>query len=317
MLVMPVVARSDAVIAMRRGREIMTFAVAVIVVGVILAGCVSQENSSGHPGNLPSAANSALPSRNHSISHILITQDAVDVLAANGATSAAFVRSLNQPGTFEIIPADRKETDLLPSATHVESFKSYQAIRQAFASGTMLPGVRIIQYDDEHWRGTPLTEQQHPFIYVRLAEELVHEHSLLFMNTPGADLEQLLDPEAGNQYDAYLQEHLATLAKYADLFEIQAQNAKSVGQYVNFATQAIQQAKEANKSAIVLLGITAKSNGPSSSDLINEIEETVGKSDGYWFNIPSTSHGSLSGISAALPVVQNLARLLSQDYIRR
>jgi hypothetical protein len=40
------------------------------------------------------------------------------------------------------------------------------------------------EFDDEHWSGTPLQEQQNPFTYVQLAEKLVHSHGLLF-SRPG------------------------------------------------------------------------------------------------------------------------------------
>jgi hypothetical protein len=295
---------------MKYRAAIITLAVVVIAAGIGAGAYFLRKGTSQHPAKPSSAAPSPGQPQSHPIAHIMITQDAADALAASGADGAAFVRSLNRPETFEVIHRGRAESDLLPAATHVESFKSYAAIQTAFADGTIPSDVRFIQYDDEHWPGTPLAEQEHPFTYVRLAEKLVHRHGLLFMNTPGADLDQVLDPDAGNQYSAYLAEGLPSLAKFADVFEIQAQNSKSVGQYLSFAAQAVRQAKQANPNAIILLGVTAKdSGGLPSSAIATEIAGTVSISDGYWFNIPGASNGSSLGVPIALPVIRDWARL--------
>lgn len=297
---------------MRFRAAIILVAVAVIaaVLGAgayLLAGRPSSSSPSSprHSAKPPAA----LPPRSHSIAHVMITQDAANALAASSANGAAFVSSLNKPETFEVIRAGRAGSDLLPAATHVESFKSYAAIKKAFADGAVPADVRVVQYDDEHWLGTPLTEQREPFTYVQLAEELVHRHHLLFMDTPGADLKEVLDPGAANQYSGYLADRLAGLAKFADVFEIQAQNATSVSQYLSFAAQAVQQARQANDKAVILLGVTAKGGGQSSSGIVSEITGTVSIADGYWLNIPGTSHGSRSGVSVALPVIQDWAKL--------
>jgi hypothetical protein len=160
----------------------------------------------------------------------------------------------------------------------------------------------VILYDNEAWPGTPLIEQQKPFTYVPLAEQLVHQHGLLFMNTPAADLKSVLDPIASDNYTGYLQTKLATLSKYTDIFEIQAQNTQTVSKYISFATQAMKQARDANSHAIILLGITAKTGGPTSQELIQEIQSTNGLTDGYWFNVI----GGTTGVNVALPVIQIL-----------
>jgi hypothetical protein len=298
---------------MRYRGAIILAAVAVVAVGLgvsayFLVGRppAPSSPSSSQPSGRPTGA---LPPQSQPIAHVMITQDAADAVDASSTNGAAFVRSLNKPATFEVVHVGRAESDLLPAATHVESFKSYGAIQRAFADGTIPADVRVIQYDDEHWIGTPMAEQQQPFSYVQQAERLVHQHRLLFMVTPGADLKEVLDPNAVNQYSAYLTDRLAGLAKFADVFEIQAQNATSVSQYLSFATQAAAQAKQANDKAIVLLGVTAKDGGQSSSAIDSEIAGTVGIADGYWFNIPSTSSGSASGVTIALPVIQDWAKL--------
>jgi hypothetical protein len=296
---------------MRYRAAIILVAVAVIAAGLgvgayFLIGRPSSSSPTSPPSGKPPTA---LPPQSQPVAHVMITEDAAHALAASGGNGAAFVSSLNKPATYEVVHAGRAESDPLPAATHVESFKSYTAIQNAFANGTIPSDVRVIQYDDEHWTGTPMNEQQHPFTYVALAEQLVHRHGLLFMDTPGADLKEVLDPNAANQYSAYLAEQLPELAKYTDVFEIQAQNATSVGQYLSFAAQAVQRAKQANGKAVILLGVTAKDGGQSSSAIDSEIAGSVKIADGYWFNIPSTSNGSMSGVTVAMPVIQHWAKL--------
>lgn len=297
---------------MRYRAAIILVAVAVIAAGLGVGAyfLVGRRSPASPPASAPSSGppSAALP-QSQPIAHVMITQDAAAALTASGGSAATFVRSLNRAGTFEVIRAGRAESDPLPAATHVESFKSYTAIENAFANGTIPSDVRVIQYDDEHWQGTPLNEQQRPFTYVALAEKLVHRHGLLFMDTPGADLREVLDPGAANQYSAYLTEQLPDLARYTDVFEIQAQNATSVGQFLSFARQAVQQAKQANGKAIILLGVTAKDGGQSSSAIDSEIAGTVKLAEGYWLNIPSTSNGSMSGVTVAMPVIQHWAKL--------
>jgi hypothetical protein len=289
-------------------RGVIVLLSVVVIAAAIGVGAyfLPHKGSPHHPG-IPSAAS---PSQSHPIAHVMITLAAANALAASGSSGAAFVRSLNKPETFEVIRPGSAESDLLPAATHVESFQSYAAIQRAFADGTIPSDVRVIQYDNEHWAGTPLIEQEHPFTYVPLAEKVVHEHGLLFMDTPGADLDHVLDPNASNQYSGYLTERLADLAKFTNVFEIQAQNTKSVGQYQSFAAQAVEQAKQANASAVILLGVTAKdSGGQPSAAIVREIADTVNITDGYWFNIPGTSKGSSSGLPVALTVIRSWARL--------
>lgn len=289
---------------------ILTLAVAVIAAGAGAGAYFLRKGMAQQPAQPPAVAPSPGRPQSHPIAHMMITQDAAGALAASGANGAALVAALNKPETYEVIRQGRAERDLLPAATHVESFKSYAAIQSALAGRAVPSDVRVIQYDDEHWPGTPAAEQKLPFHYVPLAEKLVHQHGLMFMNTPGADLDQVLDPKAGNQYSAYLAERLPGLAKFADVFEIQAQNAKSVAQYQSFARQAVRRAKQANASAIILLGVTAKGDGgPPSSVITSEIARTASISDGYWLNIPGTANGSSSGVPIAIPVIRDFARL--------
>jgi hypothetical protein len=266
----------------------------LIVVALCLMGCGSPLRSSlAHPTAVPSSTSLA--------PHHWLLAASGAMLLEGTAVGMQFLHAIDTPATYEIIHS-AQSTDPLPQATHVESFQSYQAMQAAFAKGTILPQVKVILYDNEHWQGTPATEQQNPFRYVPLAEQLVHQHGLQFMNTPAADLSQVLTPLAPDQYQGYTQAHLATLAADADIFEIQAQNAPTVADYLTFAKQAIEQARMANPQAMLLLGITAKTNGPTAQQLLQEVQGTHASVDGYWLNIL----GGAVGPATALALIQLL-----------
>jgi hypothetical protein len=233
-----------------------------------------------------------------SVEHWLIEEYAATELSRTPA-GMDFVRALDNPSTYEILTR-HSGPDLLPKATHVDDFDSYAAIRAAFAEHAVPADVKAVLYDDERWPGTPGNEQLQPFTYVRQAEALVHQHGLAFINTPAPDLSTTLNPGHRGNYSGYLQERLATLAGYADIFDIQAQHAGSVASYIAFAKAAVAQARAANRHAIILLGITT--DGETSQDLISEVTATKAIADGYWFNII----GGNSGVATAVPVLQAL-----------
>jgi hypothetical protein len=237
------------------------------------------------------------------VKHWLIEEYAAIELSKTPA-GMDFVRALDNPSTYEILTR-HTGPDLLPKATHVEDFDSYAAIQAAFAAHAIPSDVKAILYDDERWPGTPVREQLQPFAYVRQAAALVHEHDLAFINTPAPDLNTTLNPGHRGNYSGYLQERLASLAAYSDIFDIQAQHAGAVPSYIEFAKAAAAQARAANRQAIILLGITT--NGETSQDLISEIAGTRAIADGYWFNII----GGNSGVKTAVPVIQALGYGLS------
>jgi hypothetical protein len=232
------------------------------------------------------------------IKHWLIEEYAATELSRT-PTGMAFVRALDNPSTYEILTR-HVGPDLLPNAIHVADFDSYAAIQAAFAAHAIPSDVEAILYDNERWSGTPLGEQRQPFSYVQRAEALVHQHGLTFISTPAPDLSTTLNPGHPGNYSGYLAERLATLARYADIFDIQAQHAGSVASYIAFAKEAAAQARAANSRAFILLGITT--NGETSQDLISEIAGTRAIADGYWFNII----GGNSGVETAVPVIQAL-----------
>jgi hypothetical protein len=276
-----------------------------LLASVLVLVCVGGCGRSGPQPAQPDAAGPPPDASGPQVRHWLIEEYAAVELSQTPA-GMDFVRALNNPSTYEILTR-HTGPDLLPKATHVDDFDSYAAIQAAFTGHAIPSDVKAILYDNERWPGTPVGEQLQPFAYVRKAEALVHEHGLAFISTPAPDLNSTLNPGHHGNYSGYLQERLAALAGYADIFDIQAQHAGSVASYIAFAKAAVIQARAANSRAIILLGITT--NGETSEDLISEVTATRAIADGYWFNVI----GGNPGVKTAVPVIQALGYGLSRN----
>src|SRR5262249_2736068 len=96
--------------------------------------------------------------------------------------------------------------------------------------------------------------------------------------------------DRNGMFDTYLRLGIAAdAARYADVFDIQAQRAeRSTELYTTFVRQAAAQAREANPKVVVLAGISTNPNGQhvTADDLLRAIAATRDVVDGYWLNIP-------------------------------
>lgn len=183
------------------------------------------------------------------------------------------------------------------NAIPIASFQSYRAIREALAQGALAPGVKGILYDYEKWPFTPEEEQRNPAVYVKKAADLVHAHGLLLLTAPAVNLVTVLAPEGRNRpFETYLRLGIAAdAARYADVFDIQAQRAEhDTAIYTDFVRQAAAQARQANPKVLVLAGISTNPLGRrvSADDVLRAIAATRDVVDGYWFNIPMQSEYS-------------------------
>jgi hypothetical protein len=178
------------------------------------------------------------------------------------------------------------------NAIPIVPFHSYRAISDAFQQGTLPPGVKGIMYDYEKWSFTPDEEKRNPAYYVKKAADLVHAHGLLFLTAPAVNLVTVLAPEGRNRlFETYLRLGIAAdAARYADVFDIQAQRAENdPALYADFVRQAAAQARQANPNVLVLAGISTNPLGRhvTADDVLRAIAATRDTVDGYWFNIPT------------------------------
>ncbi|WP_150003893.1 hypothetical protein [Methylacidimicrobium cyclopophantes] len=186
------------------------------------------------------------------------------------------------------VPADWNAIPIL-------SCKSLGEIQMALAPGALDPSVRGILYDVEKWRFTPVEEQRAPAISMKRAAAAVRARGLLFLTAPAVDLVPVLAPDSGRkrQDETYLRLGLAAdAARYADVFDIQAQRFESdAARYARFVREAAAQAKRANPKVLLLAGLSTQPGGQwvTVDDILRAIEATRGIVDGYWFNMPKPS----------------------------
>jgi hypothetical protein len=171
------------------------------------------------------------------------------------------------------------------------SFKSVAAIEAALEGGQLGPQVQGIMYDNERWPFTPVAEQRNPARYEKVAADLGHRNGLLFLAAPAVDLVGVLAPNrGGNRYEIYLALGIAAdAARYADIFDIQAQGAeRDTRLYANFVREAAAQARQSNPKVLVLAGVSTNPNGQrvTAADILRAVAATRDIVDGYWLNIP-------------------------------
>jgi hypothetical protein len=162
-------------------------------------------------------------------------------------------------------------------------FGSYQGIVAAFSSG-LLPGrFKAVIYDNERWASTPLVEQQDPAYYEQQTAQLLHAHGLIYIASPAPDLMWAVGRPA-DSYKAFLTANMAaSAARYADIYDIQAQQQEENLPYFTwFVKAAAAQAKDANARVKVFVGIRTDPGGPA---LLAAYEATSDIADGYWLNV--------------------------------
>ncbi|MGH9130547.1 MAG: hypothetical protein ACRDWV_02495 [Acidimicrobiales bacterium] len=205
-------------------------------------------------------------------------------------TNASAARVLATGQVLEILAPGQPPASglkVVPTAR----FASLTAMRSAFATGSINPWIGAVLYDDEAWPATPEAEQRNPAVSMASAATLVHRHHLLFVAAPALDLASVLAPKASSRSLAYLGLDLAGKAsKVADVIDIQAQSIEGeAADYLALVERAAAQARAANRSVIVLSGLsTNPPAGPVSADQLRAVERTTESVvSGYWLNVPS------------------------------
>ena len=184
----------------------------------------------------------------------------------------------------------------LPSswdAVPTRIFTNYASLQKAFANGTIGPDVKAILYDNEAWQFTPDDEQRNMGKYAKRVADLVHSHGMQLIVAPAVDLVRNLSPMEEPRFNAYTRLNMAAdAARYADVYEIQAQGAEAAtDKYAAFVSAAARQAREANPKVIVLAGLSTNPSGKhvSADAIVRAIAATRNVVDGYWFNVPAPS----------------------------
>ena len=185
------------------------------------------------------------------------------------------------------------------AAVPVAGFRSFAAF--ANAVGHLRSGQWVL-YDNEHWSFTPVVEQRHPATYMRKFAQLAHRHGLKVIETPARDLMAVpggdCTRQPGQTTDrAYLACHIPRDARYADVYEIQAQaDQPNSSAYTGFVKSARRQALAANPHLVLLAGLTTDRGG-SAAQIVACWKSTSKLVAGYWMN---TNAGTIPVATDAL-----------------
>lgn len=175
------------------------------------------------------------------------------------------------------------------SATTVKNYKSYAQFSSDISNNVIPSTTKWVMYDNESWDLTPLTESQNPIHYMQAFAQLAHQHGLKVIETPARDLMQVkggnCTVKSGETIEvAYIRCGIAADAKYADVYEIQAQALQpNVTAYKNFVAAAITQAKAKNPNITVMAGLTTD-RGDSANQIYANWQATHTQVSGYWMN---------------------------------
>lgn len=189
------------------------------------------------------------------------------------------------------------------AAAPVADFTSYAAFGKAVGH---LHRGQWVMYDNEHWSITPVDEQRHPAAYMRKFAHLAHQHGLKVIEAPARDLMSVphgdCTRQPGQTTDkAYLACGIPQDARYADIYEIQAQaDQPTASSYTSFVKAARNHALAANPHLVLLAGLTTDRGG-SPAQIFACWNATRKLVAGYWMN---TNAGTIRVAANALTKIR-------------
>jgi hypothetical protein len=218
----------------------------------------------------------------------IVNGPAVPTFTTN-ATAVAFFAN-TQP--FVVIPKSRPAT--VPpswSAIRTRIFTSFAEFNRAVTRGNIDPQIKAVLYDNEAWGLTPQVEQENFAQFAQRFAELAHEHGYTLIVTPAVDLATRAQAPGEKRFDTFLRLNIpADAARYADVYEIQAQGSQvPAGTFASYVAAAARQARAANPKVLVFAGISTNPSGHAvtADQILAAIDATRNFVDGYWFNVPA------------------------------
>jgi len=213
--------------------------------------------------------------------------------------------------SYELTRSSHSQTKTqFPDASSALVFSDYNSLVAAL-NAHMPAGVKAVMYDPENWSFTPAAQQQNPAHYEQLAAEVAHAHGLELIAAPAVNLAtESGGGQSTSKYDQYIaNSYAAAAAKYADVYEIQAQGLEgNTAEYSQFLAKAIAQAKAANPDITIFAGLSTSADGSAvtSQQLFQDVKATDNEVAGYWLNIAGPSpyspnvHESNPGVAVGL-----------------
>jgi hypothetical protein len=210
----------------------------------------------------------------------------------NFTTDPTAVAFFSNTRPFVIIPKTR--TAVAPAswdAIGTRIFTSYAEFHWAVTNGKIAPNIKAVLYDNEAWDLTPKYEQNQFAEFAQRFAELAHQNGYLVIVTPAVDLATAQQAAGEPRFATFLRLNIpAIAAKYADVYEIQAQGSQiPANTFASYVSEAAAQARAANPRVLVFAGISTNPSGHhvTADQILAAIAATRNVVDGYWFNVPA------------------------------
>jgi hypothetical protein len=238
----------------------------------------------------------------------MLLDRAVLEMRAAGA-SRTLLDFVNRPQNLVSTPRARAKP--LTNATRVQVFSSYAALARALARGHIAADTKAIVYDNERSTGTPAAELQDPVRYCRMTAELLHQHGLEYIASPGFDLSGPR-PANGEWFRQFARAGLMECGRYADYLDIQDQLVQGTSTYSRDAQAAATLLHQINPRAKLLMGLSTSPSGRVSTAgrLWRAYQDTNRFVDGYWLNVPH----NVSGHSLPSVAIQFLQKMATKTH---
>ncbi len=160
-------------------------------------------------------------------------------------------------------------------------YGDYWKFRKAVLDGKQANGTTVV-FDQEHWRWTPLLEQQHPWLYEKLAGQLAREHHIFIIMTTSEST------EAAEIADA------AAAAPYASAVVVQSQYLDGRPRlFRDYVITAVGKIRRASKKVPILAGLASDAGGVpiTAFDMTTEYRAVYGMVSGFWVNADQWQRG--------------------------
>jgi hypothetical protein len=239
---------------------------------------------------------------------LMLLYHAVLDMRAAGA-SRKLLDFVNQPQNLVSTAMDRHKP--LRNASRIQVFNSYAGIAQALANHHIAADTRAVVYDNERSTGTPADELADPVQYCRLTANLLHQHGLKYIASPGFDLSGP-PPRNGGWFQQFVQSGLMECGRYADYLDIQDQLQEGTTTYARDAQAAAKLLHQINPRAKLLMGLSTSPSGQldTAGQLWQAYQDTSRFVSGYWLNVPH----NVSGHSVPSVALQFLQKMVTQTH---
>jgi hypothetical protein len=238
---------------------------------------------------------------------MLLYRAVLDMRAAGA--SRKLLDFVNQPQNLVSTAMDRHKP--LRNASRIQVFNSYAGIAQALANHHIAADTRAVVYDNERSTGTPADELADPVQYCRLTANLLHQHGLKYIASPGFDLSGP-PPRNGGWFQQFVQSGLMECGRYADYLDIQDQLQEGTTTYARDAQAAAKLLHQINPRAKLLMGLSTSPSGQldTAGQLWQAYQDTSRFVSGYWLNVPH----NVSGHSVPSVALQFLQKVVAQKH---